>query len=41
MGMYVHHRVGKYNNYSVVFYKKSMQEFIVDNFESLLEFINQ
>lgn len=41
MGMYLEHRMGTYQNYDIVIYKKSMQEFIIDNFEELLDFLNK
>lgn len=41
MGMYVEHRIGLYSNYDIVLYPRQMQEFIIDNFNSLLEFINK
>ena len=41
MGMYIEHRYGKYGEYDIVIYKRPMQEFIIDNFESLLEYIRQ
>lgn len=40
MGMIVENRYGLYGNYSVVLYTKKMQEFIIDNFECFLEFID-
>lgn len=39
MGMYLEHRNGFQGKYDVVIYKRGMQEFIIDNFEYLLEFI--
>lgn len=41
MGMYLEHRIGAYQSYDIVIYKKSMQEFIIDNFEELLDFLNK
>lgn len=41
MGMYIEHRVGMHGGYDIVIYKRNMQEFIIDNFENLLDFINQ
>ena len=40
IGMYVEHRIGPYGEYDITLYKKTAQKFIIDNFESLLEFIN-
>lgn len=40
MGMILEHRNGSYGNYSIVLYKKEMQEFIINNFECLIDFIN-
>lgn len=40
MGMILEHRSGSYGNYSIVLYKKEMQEFIINNFECLIDFIN-
>lgn len=40
MGLFTESRQGMYRNYEVVLYKRKMQEFIIDNFESLLEFKN-
>lgn len=39
MGMYVEHEVTPYREYDLVLYKRETQEFIIDNFESLLEFL--
>ncbi len=39
MGMYVEHVVTPYREYDLVLYKKETQEFIIDNFEGLLEFL--
>lgn len=41
VGMYIEHRVGNFGGYDIVIYKKKMQEFIIDNFENLVDFINQ
>lgn len=41
VGMYVEHRIGNFGEYDIVIYKKKMQEFIIDNFENLLDYINQ
>ena len=41
MGMYLEHRIGKYGEYNIVIYKREAQEFIIDNFESLIDFINK
>jgi len=41
LGMYVERKNGYYGEYDIVMYKKSMQQFIIDNFDSLLEFINK
>lgn len=40
MGIYVEHRFGTYGSYDIVLYPREMQEFIIDNFNSLLEYIN-
>lgn len=40
MGIYVEHRFGTYGSYDIVLYPIAMQEFIIDNFSSLLEYIN-
>ena len=40
MGMILEHRRGSYGNYSIILYKKEMQEFIINNFECLIDFIN-
>lgn len=40
MGIYTESRTGLYRHYEAVLYKKRMQEFILDNFECLLEFKN-
>lgn len=39
MGIYLKHRFGNYGEYNIVMYKKSMQEFIINNFECMLDFI--
>lgn len=39
-GMYVEHRIGNFGEYDIIIYKKKMQEFIIDNFEKMLAFIN-
>lgn len=39
MGIYLEHRFGNYGEYNIVMYKKSMQEFIINNFECMLDFI--
>ena len=41
MGIYIEHRFGMYTNYDIVLYPRQMQEFIIDNFSSILEFINK
>lgn len=41
MGLFTESRQGLYRNYEVVLYKKKMQEFIINNFESLLEYIKK
>lgn len=41
VGMYIEHRVGNFSEYDIVIYKREMQEFIINNFEILLDFINQ
>jgi hypothetical protein len=41
MGIYTETRFGLYGNYEIVLYKKEAQEFIVDNFSSLLNFISK
>ena len=41
LGMYVKHKSGSYGAYDIVMYTKNMQEFIINNFDSLLEFINK
>lgn len=40
MGLFTETRQCMYRNYEVVLYKRKMQEFIIDNFELLLEFKN-
>lgn len=40
MGIYVEHRFGTYGAYDIVLYPRAMQEFIIDNFSSLLAYIN-
>ena len=40
MGLFTESRQGLYRNYEAVLYKRKMQEFIIDNFESLIEFKN-
>ena len=40
MGIYVEHRFGTYGSYDIVLYPREMQEFIIDNFNSLLEYMN-
>lgn len=39
--MCVERRTGYYGEYIIVMYRKSMQQFIIDNFSNLLEFINK
>lgn len=39
IGMYTEHRTKETSEYDIVLYKKSAQEFILDNLPSLLEFI--
>ncbi len=39
MGMYVEHQVTPFREYDIVLYKNEMQKFIMDNFENLLEFL--
>ncbi len=39
MGLFTESRQGLYYAYEVVLYKRKMQEFIIDNFESLLNYI--
>ena len=39
--MYVEHRMGMYGAYDIVLYNKNAQEFIIDNFESLLDYIRK
>lgn len=41
LGMYLEHRFGYYGDYDIVMYPKEMQEFIIDNIRSLLDFINK
>lgn len=41
IGMYVEHRIGTHGDYDIILYKKGAQKFIIDNIESLLEFINK
>lgn len=41
MGMITEHRITMYKEYDIVLYDRNMQEFIIDNFEYLLEFINK
>ena len=41
IGMYLEHRFGAYGEYDNILYKKSAQKFIIDNFDCLLEFLNQ
>lgn len=41
MGMYVEQRFGSYGSYDIVLYNRTMQEFIIDNFESLLDFLDR
>lgn len=40
MGMYLENRKGMNGNYDIVLYSKKMQDFIIDNFDMLLDFIN-
>lgn len=40
MGIYLEHRFGNYGSYDILMYKKNMQEFIINNFECILDFIN-
>lgn len=39
LGIYLEHRIGKYGEYYAVLYKREAQEFIIDNFSSLMDFI--
>lgn len=39
MGMYTEHRIGNFGEYDIVLYKREMQEFIIDNFQGLMEFL--
>lgn len=41
MGLYIEHKIGYSGEYVIVLYPKIMQQFIIDNFESLLEFLNK
>jgi len=41
MGMTIEHRIAYNSEYDIVLYDRNMQEFIIDNFECLLEFINK
>lgn len=41
MGVYLEHRVRLNYEYDAVVYKRIMQEFIIDNFYEMLEFINK
>ena len=41
MGVYLEHRVRLNYEYDAVIYKRIMQEFIIDNFYEMLEFINK
>ena len=41
MGIYLKHRTILNNEYDVVIYKRNMQEFIIDNFYVMLEYINK
>ena len=40
MGLFIEERVGYNGVYYVVKYPKQVQEFIIDNFENLIEYIN-
>ena len=41
MGLYVEERIGYNGEYYIVQYPKQMQEFIIDNFDNLLEYMNK
>lgn len=41
MGLYVEERIGYNGEYYIVQYPRTMQEFIIDNFDNILEFINK
>ena len=41
LGIYVDRKIGYYGEYDIVMYRVSMQQFIIDNFDSLLNFINK
>lgn len=40
LGIYTEFRQNEFKSYYIVMYPKKIQEFIIDNFDNLLEFIN-
>lgn len=40
VGMYLEHRFAQYGEYDIVLYKREAQEFIISNFDSLLDYLN-
>ena len=41
MGLYIEERIGYNGEYYIVQYPKQMQEFIINNFDNLLKYINK
>ena len=41
MGLFIETRLGYTGEYYIVQYPKQMQEFIIDNFDNLIEFLNK
>lgn len=41
IGLYIEERIGYNGGYYIVQYPKQSQEFIIDNFENLIEFVNK
>ena len=41
MGLFIEERIGYNGEYYIVEYPKQSQEFIIDNFENLIDYINQ
>jgi len=41
IGLYIEERIGYNGEYYIVEYPKQSQEFIIDNFEHLIEYINK
>lgn len=41
MGMYLENRIGYSGEYVITMYPRKMQEFIIDNFDFILDFINK